>query len=151
MENRYETFTMLINHISRNIHRIKTREMSEFGLRGTHVSCLYHLYLSDGLTASVLSEKCAEDKGAISRAVDQLEEEGYINRQNTSPKRYNTPLTLTEKGKDTGRRIAEKIDHVLDEIGEGMTAAQRKEMYHQLSTVNETLERIANRSKREEP
>ena len=38
MEERFETFTVLIARISRGIKRIKAEEMAEFGLKGPHVS-----------------------------------------------------------------------------------------------------------------
>ena len=39
MEERFETFTVLIARINRGIKRIKAEEMAEFGLKGPHVSC----------------------------------------------------------------------------------------------------------------
>ena len=41
MEERFETFTVLINRISRNIRKIKNAEMAEYDLRSVHISCLY--------------------------------------------------------------------------------------------------------------
>ena len=79
MEQRFETFTTQIAKISRCIRRIKTGEMAEFNLKSPHVSCLYYLYQSDGMTAKELSDVCDEDKAAISRAISYLEENGYIN------------------------------------------------------------------------
>ena len=43
MEERFETFTVLIARISRSIKRIKADEMADFELKGPHVSCLYYL------------------------------------------------------------------------------------------------------------
>ena len=60
MEERFETFTVLINRISRNIRKIKNQEMAEYQLRSAHVSCLYYLYLSERLTATELCERCAK-------------------------------------------------------------------------------------------
>ena len=54
MKERFETFTVLINKINRNIRKIKNQEMAEYNLRSAHVSCLYHLYSIEGLTATDL-------------------------------------------------------------------------------------------------
>ena len=43
MEERFETFTVLITRISRSIKRIKADEMADFELKGPHVSCLFYL------------------------------------------------------------------------------------------------------------
>ena len=50
MEERFETFTVLIARISRSIKRIKADEMADFELKGPHVSCLYYLSQQDGMT-----------------------------------------------------------------------------------------------------
>lgn len=52
MEERFETFTVLITRISRSIKRIKADEMADFELKGPHVSCLYYLSQRDGMTAA---------------------------------------------------------------------------------------------------
>ena len=41
---RFETFTVLINRISRNIRKIKNQEMAEYNLKSAHVSCLYYIF-----------------------------------------------------------------------------------------------------------
>ena len=48
MQERFETFTVLINRISRDIRRIKNQEMAAYHLRSAHVSCLYYIYSLDG-------------------------------------------------------------------------------------------------------
>ena len=47
MNERFETFTVLINRISRNIRKIKNQEMAEYKLRSVHISCLYYLHLTN--------------------------------------------------------------------------------------------------------
>lgn len=98
MQQRFETFTVLIAKISRSIRRIKAEEMSEFHLKGPHVSCLYYLTQLGPLTAGQLCDRCEEDKAAVSRSLEYLEQNGYVTRPD---KRYRSPLTLTEKGQET--------------------------------------------------
>ena len=142
---RFATFTVLINRISRNIRKIKNQEMAEYGLRSAHVSCLYFIYRSDRLTATELCEKCEEDKATISRALDYLEQNGFILCESKSAKRYKSPLTLTEKGAVVGKKIADKIDGVLEEVGASMTEAERDAFYRSLAAVSESIDAVANR------
>ena len=113
LKKRFETFTVLLNRISRNIRKLKNREMAEYNLRSAHISCLYYLYLSEGLTATELCERCEEDKATVSRALEYLETNGYLTCETQSAKRYKSPLVLTEKGVEVGERIAEKINKIL--------------------------------------
>lgn len=140
MEERFETFTVLINRISRNIRKIKNQEMAEYQLRSAHVSCLYYLYSEEGLTATDLCERCEEDKATISRALEYLEAEGYLNKP---AKRYKSPLELTEKGRMVGKKIADKIRGVLDEISTGLTETERIAFYRSLSIISESLEAVS--------
>ena len=144
MINRYETFTVLINRISRNIRKIKNQEMAEYNLKSYHISCLHYLYSSEKLTATDLCELCEEDKATISRSLDYLEKNGYILCETKSAKRYKSPLILTENGIEACKKIAEKIDRVLDEVSIGLTDGERAEFYRSLNIISNNLDRISN-------
>ena len=139
MEERFGTFTVLINRISRNIRKIKNFEMAEYNLRSPHISCLYYLYRFNGLTATDLCERCEEDKATISRSLDYLEKNGYLICETKSVKRYKSPLILTEKGELVGKKISEKIDRVLEDISVGLTEEERTQFYRSLSIIRESL------------
>ena len=62
MQERFETFTVLINRISRDIRKIKNQEMADYHLRSVHVSCLYYVYSLGSVTSAELCEHCEEDK-----------------------------------------------------------------------------------------
>ena len=143
MNERFETFTVLINRISRNVRRIKNQEMAEYNLRSAHVSCLYYIYSLNGATATDLCERCEEDKATISRALTYLEENGYIVREQESSKRYKSPLQLTQKGKKAGKKITDKINAVLDTISGSLTEEERIAFYRSLSVISNRLEDIS--------
>jgi len=85
MEKRFELFTTAIAKISRNIRKIKSEEVASINLdlKGPHVSCLYYLYKHKKLTLKELSLVCDEDKAAISRSIDYLEHNLYIEWKQT--------------------------------------------------------------------
>ena len=143
MQERFETFTVLINRISRNIRRIKNREMAEYNLRSVHVSCLYYLYLHKGATATDLCERCEEDKATISRAVDYLETNGFLVCESKCAKRYKSPLVLTDKGNEAGEKIADKINGVLNAVSGGLTEEERVAFYRSLAIISESLESVS--------
>ncbi len=142
MEQRFETFTVLITAISRSIRRIKTGEMEEFELKSPHVSCLYYLYKRSALTSKELCDICDEDKANISRSIEYLEKNGYLVCLSTAQKRYRSPLELTEKGKQVASIIAEKIDCMLKEASVGVSDEDRAVMYRSLDRINKNLQNI---------
>ena len=143
MQERFETFTVLINRISRNVRKIKNQEMADYNLRSAHVSCLYYLYVGENMTATDLCERCEEDKATISRALDYLETNGYLTCATKNAKRYKSPLVLTEKGRAAGEKISEKIDRVLDAISTSLTEEERVAFYRSLSKISDSLETVS--------
>jgi DNA-binding MarR family transcriptional regulator len=139
---RFETFTVLVAKINRNIRRIKSEEMAEFNLKSPHVSCLYYLYKAEALTAKELSDMCDEDKAAISRSILHLEKSGYLVCDSQAKKRYKAPLLLTEEGRAVASRIAEKIDGVLDYVGGFMDQKERLEFYQTLSRISDNIQKF---------
>ena len=145
MKQRFENFTIQIAKISRNIKRIKGHEMQEYDLRSSHVSCLYYLFSSKGLTLTELSERCEEDKATVSRSVRDLKRNGYVISEAGSEGRYKAQLLLTEKGMIAGKRIADKISAVLNETDKALTGEELEVFYRCLGVISEELEKIADR------
>ena len=139
MIKRFETFSVLINRISRNVRKLKKYGMKDYNLKGAHVSCLYHLYSHKNITATELCEKCDEDKATISRSVDFLEENGYLICESKSEKRYKSPLVLTAKGIEAAQKITEKIEIILEDISSALSEEERASFYRYLSIISERL------------
>lgn len=145
MEDRFRNFTLLIAGIHRCIKKIKSMEMAGFKLKSPHVSCLYYLYVEGELTARQLCKICEEDKAAISRSLEYLEENGLIYCDSSLKKRYNSLLSLTERGREVGARIDEIITEMLLEASMGLEEGEREKMYASLSLIYENLQTICNR------
>ena len=141
MEERFQTFTVLISSISRSIRRIKTEEMDEYNLKSPHVSCLYYLFKFGALTAKQLCDICQEDKAALSRSVEHLEKSGYIENEGIK-KKYRSPLNLTQKGKEVAKKIVVKIDKILTLASEGLSEEKRVILYEGLNLINNNLEKF---------
>ena len=141
MNSRFETFTVLIAKINRNIKRIKNQEMAEYDLRSQHVSCLYYLYCNSAVTATDLCEKCEEDKATISRTLDHLEKNGFIVSRTPAQKRYKSPIILTEKGQQTGKEISDKIDAVFEQLAPDISEEERTVFYRNLNAISDCLEK----------
>ena len=138
MIQRFDAFVSGITSCYKFIQRIKSMEMTEFGLKGTHVMCLYYLrQYPTGLTASQLCGLCAEDKAAISRTVAELKNRGYITT--LSQKAYRAMLTLTAAGQEVARRFDRLIESWVRVGGDGLSDEERSDFYKTLSTITENL------------
>ena len=140
MDERFETFTVLINQISRSIRRIKAEQMESINLKGPHVSCLYYLSKNGPLTAAELCDRCEEDKAAVSRSLDYLEQNGYL--QIPEGKRYRRPLVLTQKGSAAGAEVSRRIDSIVALASCDILEEDRLAMYRALSIISKNLEKI---------
>ncbi len=146
MEERFETFTVLISSISRSIRRLKTEETAEFNLKSTHVTYLYYLYKAEAMTAAEICELCDEDKAAASRSILYLEQNGFLLRigkqagqLSLGGKHYRSLLTLTDKGRTVAARLAERIDRVLEEVSGGVSEEDRVILYRSLKQIDRNL------------
>ena len=138
MIQRFEDFLTGITVCYKYIQRIKNAEMTEFGLKGTHVACLFYLhYDPEGLTAAQLCTLCAEDKATISRTVAELRERGYI--EQVAGKNYRAPLHLTPAGFAIARQMDPLIESWVSVGGKDLTEDQRKAFYESLASIASSL------------
>lgn len=142
MQERYKNFTVLIAKITRCVRRIKTEEMVEFDLKSPHVSCIYYLYKEKSLTVKELTDICEEDKASLSRSIDYLIQNGFLVREAKTPSHYRSHLRLTEKGRLVGKTIADKVDNILMEAGNGLSEDNRRIFYESLALISDNLQRI---------
>ncbi len=137
---RFERFTTSIAQIWRSLQKLKTRTMETFGLKSSHVMCLFFLlHAKDGLTAAELSECSELDKGAVSRASAELEARGYVVcKQQGEKRRYRAKLLLTESGREVAGRLDRIIEETVEKAGDGLTEEERTIFYKglTLSAVN---------------
>ena len=138
MQEQFKLFTVLISSINRNIRRIKTEIMAKHELKCPHVSTIYYLYVYEKLTLKELCELCREDKGAISRSVKSLEEEGLVNA-NDIKKKYKNKLSLTESGKAVGKDIVSKVDLAVLKATQNLCKEEKDNVYRGLSIINKNL------------
>ena len=138
MLNRFGAFVTGITACYKYIQRIKNAEMTELGLKGTHVACIFYLsHNPQGLTSAQLCSLCAEDKASISRTVAYLRQRGFI--EPGGAKAYRTPLRLTAEG----REVASQMDPIIEEWvgigGIGLSDEQREAFYSTLALIADNL------------
>lgn len=145
MIQRFETFVTSITQIYRCIQKIKRHEMISLGLKGTHVMCLFQLQQHpEGLTAAQLAALCEEDKGAVSRALSDLEARGFaLFADQPGQKRYRTAITLTEEGKQAAKHMENSMEAAVQKGGKGLSEEERAIFYRALRMISENLQAVS--------
>lgn len=143
MLDRFELFITSVAQIYKCVQKIKSREMTELGLKGPQVMCLLNLRRCGELTSSELSALCMEDKAAVSRTVAHLERAELVCFEDSGEKRrYRSKIKLTKKGVDAADRMTELIRNSVTKGGEGLSAEERDIFYKALVTIAGNLQKI---------
>ena len=141
MKERFETFVTAIMQIYRSIQRIKSQEMAAFGLKGTHVMCLFQLQQHpDGLTGGQLAQLCDEDKAAISRSVAELRTCGLVQVPEGSSRRYRVQISLTEQGRAVTAQMDHRIIEAVMNAAQGYSREERETFYRVLLQIADNLQ-----------
>ena len=150
MNQRFEVFVTAIAQINRSIQRLKSQEMADLGLKGTHVMCLYQLQQHpEGLTAVQLAQACDEDKAAISRSVAELRALGLVKSESGTGRKYRMPILLTDKGAEVTQAMNQKIMDAVLTAAQGYSEAEREIFYRVLLQVADNLTAWAGSEKEE--
>ena len=137
MEKIFENFTISVLKLNRLVQRIKQYEMREYKLKSVHVMCVYYLNeRREGLTASELMRLTYEDKAAISRALRQLLDNGYVKYD---VKKYNSVITLTEDGLKVAEYITRKSDKAVKAGSAEFSEEERVFFYKSLAQITDNL------------
>ena len=136
-QERFQAFVTGISVCYKYIQKIKSLEMTEFGLKGAQAMFLFFLHSHpEGLTAAQLSQLCAEDKAAVSRSLASLLEEGYIV---SDEKKYRSRIRLTQRGEEVACRIDQMIERWVESGGDGLTEPDRDVFYSSLELIANNL------------
>lgn len=138
---RFLTFVLTIDRISKNIKRIKDNAMEKYDLRSAHVMCIFNLVKSqEGLNSTELAEACGVDKAFISRVTGELEKRGYIERaKNTRGSIYKSKFVLTEQGLEIKNYINQKITEIMENVSGEIPDHKLKAFYEVLGILDENI------------
>ena len=147
MKERFETFVTAIGQINRCLQKLKSTEMADFGLKGTHVMCLYQLQRHpEGLTAAQLVKLCDEDKAAISRCISELLDRGLVTSPESTGRRYRKIISLTDEGRKITGIMDQKIIDAVTTAAQGYSVEERETFYRVLLHVSENLQQACAQS-----
>ena len=142
---RFGKFTLLIDGIYKNIHKIKLDTAPDLGIKSVHVFWIYLLRKHpEGLTATELAARSEIDRSLVSRELQKLCADGYIMSMGGTGKRrnYNSRLVLTEKGIELAGHIRRKAMEVQASVDEGISEEELEIFYTILEKLYENFVKI---------
>ncbi|MHA7817537.1 MAG: MarR family winged helix-turn-helix transcriptional regulator [Pseudohaliea sp.] len=96
---REDSFGWLIAVLSRQLSDEFDQRLQALGLRIGLWPTLFALWEEDGVTQSVLTEKCQTAHYTTTRVLDELEKRGLVERRPHPTNRRATTVFLTKEGK----------------------------------------------------
>lgn len=142
---RFGKFTLLIDGIYKNIHKIKLNTAPYLGIKSVHVFWIYLLRKHpDGLTATELAALSEIDRSLVSREVAKLCADGYIMNVGGTGKRknYNSRLVLTEKGHELAEYIRREAMEVQKRADDGISEEELLLFYTVLEKLHNNFVKI---------
>ena len=147
IKERFYLFVLRINSISKYINKLKFDFAPQLGVKNVHIFWLYELYVHpEGLTASELATRAMISRSLISREIENLLENGYIQLQKNSTRKrinYNANITLTEKGMELAKNISKKGMEVQSRVNQGISKEDLIIFYSTLEKLQNNLRELS--------
>ena len=141
MIGRFKEFTKNISVAYKYIIKLKSAAIKEFGLKGSHVMCLFYIgEAENGLTATKLCKLCGEDKANVSRTLKSLEDDFLIVKERKG--QSHTRFMLTEDGLKLGKYLCDRVSSAVDSCALGIDENDIEAMYRALEQVDSNLSRL---------
>ena len=130
MVERFEKFSTLIASINKYVLKIEADEMIRMGLKGSFAQYLVAMNrYPEGVTSTMLCEICDKDKGAVSRAIAEMQDKGLVNQRGLLGSRYRAKHTLTEEGKRIAEYVSQKAVQAVAMANVGLSEEDRQAFY----------------------
>lgn len=84
-------------------------------------SILAVLWKSDGCSQQFIADSTSRDKPSVTRLIDNLVKEGYVERRNDPNDRRLNLIYLTKKGKNIEQSVLESVNETIEIATKGLT------------------------------
>ena len=146
---RFLVFYQSLHEIIKNIKKIETSYMKEYGLRSVHMVYLLRIHGSEkGSTVTELAALAKTDKALTSRTVKELIDSGFVTSRTKSEDRsYRKKYHLTPKGEEVASAInSDILDYILGARAD-ISEEDIQIFYRVLATFENNISLIANKEK----
>lgn len=129
---------MLINRlISVNLKK------NEITLTKEQWSVMAVLWMEDGVSQQDLADATYRDRPGITRLVDNLEKEGWVERKPHATDRRTNLIFLTNKGKEIEKSVVKVINDTIDEITKDIKTEQLIQLRETFEQINQNIQNLS--------
>ncbi len=137
----FDAFNGLLGNTMKNLERLKTKGMGDYGLSGTHTLCLRQLYeIPEGLTRTELAKLCGVDRAQITRVIGDLLQKGLA-KEMESGSNYRKKCALTAEGRQIAADINDRVQRLVRFVSGNIEEERLESFYRTLAEICENLER----------
>ena len=128
-----------ISQIHRKSRVFMNREVSKYDIKSGQLMFLLDLYMQDGKNQEEISKKLEIDKGATTRTLKNLEEQGLITRVKDNHDKRTNRIYLTEKSKDVKEDVFNLIDQLRNEVSKSLTDEEEEILIDLLEKIYKNM------------
>jgi DNA-binding MarR family transcriptional regulator len=125
----------LITQLAMHARRLVFDGFTAAGARGYHYRILAALHEFGPASQAQLGRRCRIDRSDVVAAVNELVEQGFVDRSPDPEHGRRNRVTLTGSGLDQLRRMDAVLDQVQDDLLEPLSAEDRQALTSLLSRV----------------
>lgn len=118
----------LISQLAVRVKRLVFDGFAEAGARGYHYRLLAALREFGPMSQATLGRRCGIDRSDVVVAVNELVEEGFVERAPDPADRRRNTVSITKAGEGQLRRLDRALDHVQEELLAPLSASERRDL-----------------------
>lgn len=141
-QDRFNTFTVSVGKLYKQIQRLKTAGMKQYGLKGAHVAILHLLAgRKEGVLFQEICQSCDLDRALVSRELGELVKLGYI-RKDSKGGAYHARYYTTPRAESILPEFLGIISRVQQKADENISEGELAVFYRVLEQIRKNLEDI---------
>lgn len=125
----------LLSQLAVHAHRLASDGFGEVGARGYHYRILAALDEFGVASQAELGRRCSMDRSDVVAAINELAEQGLVERTPDPDDRRRNIVTLTKPGDRRLRRMDRMLDKVQDDLLGPLSAEDRKTLTRLLTRL----------------
>ncbi|MGW0911731.1 MarR family winged helix-turn-helix transcriptional regulator [Streptomyces sp. NPDC002784] len=125
----------LISQLALHTRRLVFDGVTGAGARGYHYRILAALQEFGAASQAELGRRCRMDRSDVVTAVNELVEEGYVDKAPSPDHGRRNQVTLTSDGARQLRHLDRVLDRVQDDLLRPLSPADRETLIHLLTRV----------------